>query len=377
MPYTYPHTQKRCPMHKLPFFAALAFLFPMVLTQSCQDFSLRRGDAQIAIGFSANVVQGTFPATKASGEIGEEALRTGGFGVFACHTGIHTYGEVTVSPDFLYNERLSWGEGDGWTYSPLAYWPSDEEAGQHYLSFFAYAPYSSGDASLPYTNPAGYCIPSWSRPAEPSDPWLLYRLHPDANYQVDLLYAELVDQTRPGISARLPFTFRHALACVGDNVTIGCGAALMSQLKALVDGGSTSSIALSLTSVTVTYSLLEKGRLVLWSADPETPSWQAVLSENPLTVRTAFSWSGDETLYSYDGASSVVHSWRKSGRGIFAIPLNVDGVDQTATVTVTLKIVRGVEDPVTQTNSRTLFLRGSLEAGQSADITVSLSTLIL
>ena len=108
-------------------------------------------------------------ATRAAVE-GETTLATmqtsadDGFGVFASYTGMHKYSAVTVKPDFMYNDHVFWNSTPGvWEYSPLRYWPNGEGdvdglTGNvpHYVSFFAYAPFSHGaDADIdPEADPA-------------------------------------------------------------------------------------------------------------------------------------------------------------------------------------------------------------------------------
>jgi hypothetical protein len=225
----------------------------------------------------------------------ETSLQTGGFGVFACYTGLYSYIDSDVHPDFMYNEHVTWnGTNSVWEYFPLKYWPNGEGevSGQsgvnrHYVSFFAYAPYSNNDSSDPATNPAGYCIPSFSKQGDVGNPWLTYRLHTDVDHQVDLLHAQLLNQTKSDqtVVSRLNFTFNHALACVGDQVNISCSDDLKTLIKEKVDTESSiTEGSLTLKSVSIKYTLIERGRLIMWNGGEA--NWQSIASGNRMTTRT-------------------------------------------------------------------------------------------
>lgn len=121
-------------------------------------------------------------------------------GVIGFETGILNYGEwkktENSAPNFMNNQSMERVNGN-WIYSPVKYWPEDENKR---LSFFAYAPYSTG------TN--GISI---------SGTTLTYTTPTNAGNHPDLLIAaSLMDQTPGGI---LNFQFQHALACVSFKYT--------------------------------------------------------------------------------------------------------------------------------------------------------------
>ena len=227
-------------------------LASLLILASCSHLGQESQSIGNSISFSASVLDGS---TKATGEIGSLfALRQGGFGVFACYTGLRRYGESDVSSDYVHNQQVSWNGGNAWEYEPVKYWPNsaDDVDELPHVSFFAYAPFSDGDSSHPSSNPAGYCVPSFCHSAERGDPWILYRLHPDPDKQVDLLYsAPLLDQTKPDTGAKLSFEFRHALACVGDKVAVEMSDALKEQVAATVPSHY-DKVELILTNIDVT-----------------------------------------------------------------------------------------------------------------------------
>jgi hypothetical protein len=175
--------------------------------------------------------------TRATGEVSiPRQIADNGFGLFGCYTGQLTYENTSVSPDFMYNQKVnSPDKGETWEYYPLKYWPNSTNPGSdeynEYISFFAYAPYEASPRD------DGRCIFGMSNKYEKGDPWVNYRLAEDpwddANPQVDLMYGVryksagpngsdllFTDQKKPVINETMKFYFQHALACIGDKITI-------------------------------------------------------------------------------------------------------------------------------------------------------------
>jgi hypothetical protein len=230
----------------------------------------------------------------------------------------------------MYNQELEWVSGDAhWEYNPVKYWPSEEG---HKVSFFAYAPYSE-------CNGTG-CIPSCVRYQETADPWVMYRIAENPAQQVDLLYAApLLDQTKMAVNERLECSFKHALACVGENVTI-----------------STSATGVTLKEVSIDYTLTAKGRLVLWNRG--SANWTPIQSEDVVTVRSVSLLTG--------GHEPLPKTF--SGQGLFCIPAEAAGYPQKATIHVTY-VVNNVEHTATSE----LMLKGLLQEGKTLDINITLN----
>ena len=334
-------------------------------------------EERVPVSFSA-VVSGDMPATRAGNEIDDNAaLQAGGFGVFACYTGLYSYSASNASPDFMYNQPVTWSASDNhWVYDPVKYWPNGEGEASgnsadnpHYVSFFAYAPYSDGNGTG--------CITAFSSLQEQTNPWLLYRLADDVAGQEDLLYAvPLLDQKKPSKSARLAFTFRHALACVGDAVTVTCDNELLDGYLAEVSAGTSERIELRLTKVKVTYTLTAKARMVLWNN--AKANWSAVLSEDVLTTRTQTLLNGTQSLLTVDSGNRSVSSWSDTGNGVFCIPIEVAGSPQKAKVEITCQIVKtknGVPTYQERSVSSEFLLTGLLEEGKRTDININLKYL--
>ena len=350
----------------------------LLLLLSCtKDLS---SGADEPIVFSARLEE----STKAQGAISSQGSFTrGGFGVFACYTADHTYSESSVSPDFMYNEYLFWDATHGvWTYDPIKYWPNGEGEAEgvhgtipHYVSFFAYAPYSNANGSSPSLNPSGYCISSFINSYEHDNPWLLYRLHPDVSKQVDLMYAiPLLDQTKGAVSDKLRFSFKHALGCVGDAVDVVCSTVLTDALKDKVDSGLPEWVRLYLSSVSIRYTLTEKGRLTLWNQGQA--NWSPVLSENAVTTRDVTLLDGETLLYSYDGSSETLNTWADFGHGVFYIPLQVSGETQKADISVSYVARYSTGEEVTNTKTSTLHITtDKYQEGKDISIHITLSNM--
>lgn len=308
----------------------------------------------------------------------------GGFGVFASYTGLYKFNDVSVTSDFMYNQHVTWDAvNTQWIYEPLKYWPNGESSipglNPHYVSFFAYAPYSDNDPGTA----AGYCITTFHYQHEKGNPWLTYRLHYDVDRQVDLLYAQLLDQPKPDVSTRLPLQFKHALACVGDKVTVACAEELCEWFRNTVDGDShTSNIMVRVNTVDVSYTLTEKGRLTLWN-DGE-PNWQLIESGAPTTTRDVSLTSIDTyelpyALYNYDGSDETSNVWQDLGHGLFYIPLHINGHEQTVSITVSYDIVvttDGEEETQTYTKNSAITLSdypSAYEAGQGLQLNIILT----
>jgi len=335
---------------------SLLALLPL-LTACTNDDSHHVAEGQTAITFDATMAQGA--ATRANNDINSKANLSGngGFGVFGCYTGLYRYTDSNVHPDFMYNEHVtSPDDGVNWDYSPVKYWPNGEgeESGNtgdvpHYVSFMAYAPWSDNDETAPDTNPAGYCISSFSHQGDLGNPWLTYRLHTDISKQVDLLYASntvdhpLTDLRKPATNEKLTFQFDHALACVGDKVTIKCSDAIKNQIDNRVRNSTLTNAMIVVTGIQIEYTLTSKARLVLWNNGEA--NWQTILSEDPVCTRTVTILDPDDPaddadnmpIYAYNtsipSTITQVNDWE--GYGVYYIPIELTGYPQTAKVSIT------------------------------------------
>lgn len=323
-------------------------------------------DKTVSVSFSANLAYA--PTTRTADNTAANAIGSntalmdaGGFGVFACYTGLHKYVDSNVHPDFMYNEHVTSTDGTNWTYSPLKYWPNGDgetnssiNTGEnpHYVSFMAYAPYSDNNESTP----VGYCIPSFSHQGELGNPWLTYRLHPNVANQVDLLYAShkeedtkdesdniieakhpILDWKKPDVSTKVNFVFDHALACVGNKVTIDCSPGLKSQIDNRVNGVTITGAKVEVTSLTIKYTLTAKARLVLWNNGEA--NWQTIWSEDPICTRAITFIDSNNSIYEKIGTEPATESpFMEAGKGVYYIPIELSGYPQTAVVNLTYRV---------------------------------------
>ena len=334
-------------MHRQIYHISLltAFAVAALLSSACSadgngELQPTATDQQ-PVAFTATMADGQGATTRAVPNVIDiTALRTGGFGVFACYTGLHHYGDTDAQPDFMYNQQITWNSGTSkWTYSPLKYWPNGEGVVNgstgtlpHHVSFMAYAPYS--DMS---TGDVGYCIPSMSYQHEVGNPWITYRLHTDPMHQVDLLYATpLLDQTKQSTAASLSFAFQHALACVGNEITVTPADAMKTHLNAL-RAGEVERVELVLQSFSITYTLTEKGRLAMWSSDGK-PHWETINSESGLVTRTInYTVPANTVLYNYNGTATTT-DYTNDEHGIFYIPAHLANHYQKAVATLSYQV---------------------------------------
>ena len=134
-------------------------------------------------------------------------LESQSFGVFAYYTDGAEY-NGTTSPNFMFDQKVTYSAGN-WTYTPLKYWPNDDD---DRLSFYAYAPHreqSKGNITFPAFDKTSTGAPS-----------LTYTLAENLANHVDLLWATPVkDQATNGLTqtttGKVKFTFNHALSRIG------------------------------------------------------------------------------------------------------------------------------------------------------------------
>lgn len=121
-------------------------------------------------------------------------------GVFACFTQ-GDFNAGTATPNFMYNQELK-KEAAAWTYSPLKYWPNNEN---DKISFFAYAPRNAAGVTLCSNTNTGFPYLDYTVPTAEAD-------------QTDLLAATpLMNQSyssNPTAPGSIKFTMKHALTKV-------------------------------------------------------------------------------------------------------------------------------------------------------------------
>lgn len=304
---------------------------------------------------------------------GEKSLRTTGFGVFACHTGLHPYVSSSVMSNYMWNQQVTYDDASTlWDYTPLRYWPSTVEGLNPYISFAAYAPYAAHPGTG--TTAAERCIVDIIRTEEGGDPWLVYQLGGSENdwqaHQVDLLYDFRRDQQQGDVGHRVSFLLRHALASAGDEVSVGCSMALQRQLKAAYSG---TPLSITLERVTLVYTLLRKGRL--WLTDDDTPRWETIASETPTVLRRLVIEppAGQVIATATSASECTVSDYTLTNQGIFYIPINVAGCEQHVDISVSFHL--STDPTVTRTHTATVDLTDVTKASSNRSFHIVLSQL--
>lgn len=296
-------------------------------------------------------------------------VQASGFGVFAARTGAHKYANSSISSNFMSNEKIYY-QAPSWRYDLPKYWPNGEDGADEYISFFAYAPYSDGGGTNGVTD--------FSLPIELGDPWLVFKLPDDIPSQIDLLYAAKVDQQKNTNNGKVEFTFKHALACVGDKITTGIKEELGTLLQTEFAGNaSLTKIEVILHQITIDYTLTQKGKLTLGSK----ARWQPVMSEAPTTTRTVTldHTASPVTLATITSAGVSTHEVTDENNGVFYIPVQAGGDEQKATITLDYSIVRTFSDASTTTyngnttNTIGLQAAGGEVAGEHLSLNLNLS----
>lgn len=266
------------------------------------------GDRPIAFDAAATGTQ-----TRAAGEVSvDAALQARSFGVFASYTGKLSYENTTVSPDYMYNQEVKYNTtAQVWEYTPVKYWPNNPD---DYLSFFAYSPYEENPGEGSASGIIGM-----SRDVDLGDPWINFRLPEYAN-QVDLLYGTpWLDQHRhdEGEPA-MQFTFHHALACIGEVITVKMSDELYQMMHAHNQD-------ITFTNVTIHYlNLATKARLVLRSIG--SPNWKEIISGELTCSRSYNSGTLPSGLgFDHSATSNPDPITLDSGNGLFYIPLHIAG----------------------------------------------------
>ncbi|MBQ8463507.1 MAG: hypothetical protein IJ544_05265 [Prevotella sp.] len=361
----------------------LAALFGTALMAGCSlidddDSSCSEEQPGDAIGFSVAMPGTTRTASNTLTVNGtgtnEQSLKDTGFGVFASHTGSHPYVSSTTTSNLMWNQQVEWkGTAASWTYSPVVYWPNTDDGVSGYVTFFAYAPYSNGSS-----DEFSASIVDFSLSGEIGDPWLTYQLGGTADAdgadgwkarQVDLLYDFKKDQVKPAsTSAKTTFSFRHALACVGDQITLTCSEALQTRLKALyASAGSATSVTLTIDRLLLDYELTGKARLVLNGSIQ--PNWKPLQSGEPMIHRRLELAPSQVVATATSASACTLTDYSVSDQGIFYIPLEVGANSQKVTATVYYTVSTGKTGFVTTVVS----LSSVASAGNGSDLRLTLS----
>ena len=202
--------------------------------------------APTSIGFTTYVnsvaTRATYPSvntTPTVGAIDSDRLKTTAFGVFAQHTSETawtSYDASSTAFNFMWNQQVTWDtENSFWTYSPVKYWPNDNQPADDqtpasqgslahsYLSFFAYAPYVEATDLPGHSDATADGIVEMSaNNASADNSYIYYRTSNDSPFNpdesVDLLWATQQDLWKMKssgegyVNGQVNLPFRHALS---------------------------------------------------------------------------------------------------------------------------------------------------------------------
>lgn len=181
------------PMKQSYFIFLLFQVAFLLLLSGCGKSETPPGDDEneqpgkkIPIGFSSSVLPVT--NTRAGSVITDIAKMY----VFANYTGSADW-QTTHIPNFMYNQLMTKGADNAWTYTPVKYWPNT--SGEK-ISFFAYAPTDITGMALSAKTAAG--------------PILTYTVPTQENSEHDLLLASAMNKQKT--DGTISFSMAHALS---------------------------------------------------------------------------------------------------------------------------------------------------------------------
>ena len=161
----------------------------------------------------------------------------------------------------------------------------------------------------------------------------------------------------------------------GDKITVRLSDQLRSRLRNLAAREGVSRVTLTIDEVSVTYSLIQKGRLLLNSDGG--PEWRTVASDEPLVERvmTITPDDSEATLADISQGATLFGSLEYTDRGIFYIPVSLSGSPQTARLAIGYTVTAEGEDdsPASETGTAETTVEIDYDkAGRSQDFSLIL-----
>lgn len=171
----------------LSVMAFIAILWTSCTNDDSNTLGVPDNSDRVAVGFKSFVEKNTKGTSTPSGQLAQN------FWVYAYYDSIGDRSSVTLKPDFMSNQLVSYSSS-GFSYTPAQYWP---ETGD--VNFYAFTPNTSSHLTM--TKPVlgdsiGY-------------PTFTYIMDNTIASQEDLLVAQAEDQD--GMSGNVNFNFDHAL----------------------------------------------------------------------------------------------------------------------------------------------------------------------
>lgn len=296
-------------------------------------------------------------------------LRAVGFGVFGYYSDNKKYDNTIDTPNFMYNQQVTWNEtntGTGtttgnngaWHYAPLKYWPnetgSDESDGRSdRLSFFAYAPYLKGDTRL-----------NFSANDAKGDPTVTYTTPNDLGQCLDVLYATkpdgttLTNLTKQSVGSSVEFYFHHTMSrlnfkvcaafdeiAAGSNAKADSTRITVESITLETENSDGSTTPLFFTSGTLNL------RTGLWANAANSSAGTPKIALTGNALGTDVRDQGDKRVYEMLDAnkkviSGVDNTWRNAGNGYITLLPNSNLTTTTAPkLKVTIVYYTTSDDP--------------------------------
>lgn len=316
-----------CKLFRIELFSAVLFLSLLLVScvkSSEGEVSPQLADADVLVTFSPMLTaeketRAVYPED-GEGGMTDSRLRIFGFGVFAQYAGNTawtSYTEKSTTPfNFMWNQMVSWDGTSAWIYSPVKYWPNDNNPADDqgatgsqthsYLNFFAYAPaVQAAELPGPEDAEADGIIELTANSEKISDSYVYYRtsneipFHPDKS--VDLLWATNQDCYKYDsdganddgrVTDQVNLLFKHALTKLDINVRamVDRTADHTSPAYSTDVNGNTRIFIDNVSITTPTY--YPEGKLKIASED-DTPVWDYT---DISTSKTKFLFGSDIDL---------------------------------------------------------------------------------
>lgn len=272
--------------------------------------------APAAISFDGYLNRGVATRSGAAGLMDATLLQAQGFGVFGYYTDFNAYDDQ-ATPNFMYNQKVTYADGTGWSYTPVKYWPN--EYGDKAISddidkvsFFAYAPFVDVTPSTGKVEDATFGITGMNRNSASGDPILKYIGSFDPEKSVDLCWgvaaqtdAEAwsivqtgavqapaiaagkpwIDVQRPAdptANQKLKFTFEHALSQLNVQIDADVDVTDHATTPDLADGTKIYVRSISFTGLAM------KGALNLNNSIADKAEWLDYAGINDISAGEAF-----------------------------------------------------------------------------------------
>ncbi len=325
----------------------------------------------------------------------------GGFGVFAYYNESGNYPETTgssfteqntLAPNFMYNQLVTASGTSSsytWSYSPIKYWPNDFASSAAVdnqslasaatgskattVSFFAYAPYVSVNAStgdLTSGSPTEG-ITGLTSNAATSDPKVTYKIATTPEKSVDLMWGvapastaytittsgtQSVTEgmpnknlTKQATGEKIDFNFKHALARLGLTVQATRDAAAVDASKTeLWANNGKDSTKIFVDSVFIAAKFNTTGTLNLNNQKKDTANW-VIGAASTTTLKACGDNLNDSLKYATTSPATALASqetgvlvkkattlMKKDGKNVYfmLIPTDLAGASENITVTI-------------------------------------------